>query len=175
MQAQKLKKLNDRWKKSIERYRDSREHFFSYERGEILKKIDQKSTSTVKHIKENKERKMQFLTELNVKNQSSVMNIKKNSEISSLKDEDYRLTLQEKVGEKLKKFSKKNKEVLDGIKKEFEGKTNKSLQSFHKNYHEVVQFNEQKAVENIEKPIKKFENWVVDFNKVVRGAPEKGK
>ena len=161
IKAQKLRTINTKWRQSIERYRESRDHFFNDEREQIKKKMDEKSNSTHKHLKENNEKKMQFLTELHSKNQNSELNIKKNLETTSYENENYRLSLQMKLDAKIKKQSRKNKEVLEGIKTEFEKRSYKSMQSFNRKYNQVTHINEEKIKANLEKPISKFENWVI--------------
>lgn len=103
---------------------------------------------------------MQFLTEIQFKNLNSALTSKKNVENASIEDENYRLDLQEKVENKIKKISNKNKEILDNIKKEFEERSYKSMQSFRKRFNKVRNLDEEKLKANIEKPIIKYENWV---------------
>jgi len=78
-----------------------------------MKKIEEKTNLTQKNFKENKEKKMQFLTEIQFKNLNSALSSKKNVENALIEDENYRLDLQEKVENKIKKISSKNKEILD--------------------------------------------------------------
>jgi hypothetical protein len=152
--------LNNKWQKSIERYKESQEYFFTYERPNIMKKIEEKTNMTQKNFKENKEKKMQFLTEIQFKNLNSALSSKKNVENALIEDENYRLDLQEKVESKIKKISSKNKEILDGIKKDFEDRSYKSMQSFRKKYNQNRHLDEERLKANIEKPIIKYENWV---------------
>jgi len=80
-------------------------------------------------------------------------------------NENYRLNLQEKLEDKIKKLSSKNKENLEGIKKEFEIRASKSMQLFHKKLNEVHELNDLKLKENIEKPMIKYENWYIQLHK----------
>ena len=162
-QSQKLKALNIKWRQSIDKYRESREHFFSEERESILKKMDERTVLTKKHLKETKLKKMQFMTEIQSKNVDAVQNIKKNLEYTYQENENNRLTLQEQVEDKINKLSTKNKRYLEGIRIVFENNSYKSLQNFNKNYTKVKINNDKITLDNIEKPIKKYENWVYNL------------
>ena len=157
----KLKNLNRKWKKSLERMKNSKELELSFEREKVMSKIEERKNVSFKQIRKVKEKKMQFLTELQskTKDANQALKDKINNKMEDLEHE--RLFLQETVLERMQKISRKNKGNLEDIRKNFEGKFAQSLNKFNKNYSNVLLLNDEKLKNNIEKPILKFEKWVL--------------
>ena len=157
----KMKGLNKKWKRSMERMKETKERNYSNVRDKLLEKIEKRRDFTLRQIKDYKEKKQQFLTEIAVKNKDANQALQEKIGHYLKEQENERLYVQGSVNEKLEKFTKKNKENLEEMKKQMEVKMERSLDKFNENYNKVLQYQDQKLRENIEKPIEKFENWVI--------------
>jgi len=74
----KLKDLNKKWKRSIDKMKVSKEADFLNERDKILNKVGKKTQISKIKQSENKEQKMKFITEIQIKNKDSVKLYRKN-------------------------------------------------------------------------------------------------
>jgi len=170
----KMRNLNRRWKKSLEKMQEKRESSLSQERKKVLDKMDKRKGASVKRYKQEKEKKQQFITELQVKSKDAVQALKDKVNLTMKEQENERLYLEEVVKEKLDKFSSKNKENLDGIKKKFEDRIGKSVEKFNENYSVVLMNSDQKMKDLREQPIVKYEDWyITHFAQVLKEKENK--
>ena len=72
----KLKSLNKKWARSIEKMKETKDLNLINEREKILYKIEKRKDISIKQINQIKEKKSQFLTEIQAKNKDAVQALK---------------------------------------------------------------------------------------------------
>jgi len=139
----------------------SKEEDFLNEREKILKKVGKKTQLSKIKQSENKEQKMKFITEIQIKNKDAVKAIQDKLQLHHNELEEERLILQEKLEERLDKISRKNKDNLIEIKNKFGDRSMRSLDKFNENYTKVLLKNDKKHRDNVERPMLNYEDWYI--------------
>jgi len=164
--SKKIKNINENWKKKIMRMKNDKLAMLIELRENQNEEINKKNLLTEKLLKENREKKQNQLRETQEKNRNAVESQQDKIEDIQFENEKERLEIEKKIMERIKKISENNKKNLEQKQSHFEEKIAQSVRLFKTNYENVLTKYDEKLHQSIEKPVLKYEKWVVLLCKI---------
>lgn len=154
-----IKKQNNRWKDTLERYQDQKEELLHKLKDKAEKKITEKQSRSTSLRQSNQKERFEFKKSRLEKSRTSQNKIKANLDKYYEKMEKERMVTEKIVSDRLDKRAQNQEMHLRKIKKTFEEKRKSAEKRFNVCITEIENENKQKNEKTSENKLKQFQNW----------------